>query len=396
MTKHQIEHDELSDAAINTLMQLGLAEGLPRVAEMLLNAAMLLQRSEHIGAGPYERKEQRNGYANGFKPRGFNSSIGTLDLRVPQTRGGDEPFRPSLLESGSRTDRALKAAIAEMYLMGVSTRKVSAVMEKLCGLEVTSTQVSRLTAELDTAFEQWRKRPLPPMAFLILDATYLKVRHDGAVRDCAALIAIGIRRDDGKRMILGVSTALSEAETHWRSFLQSLRERGIGIPDLVTSDAHEGLRAALRATLNATPWQRCQFHLQQNAQAHVPKVSMRKEVAAEIRRIFNADSLAEAEQRMQLLIRKYEKSAPSLAQWIEQAVPEALTVFSLPEHLRKRLRTSNMCETLNTQIKRRTRVAALFPNADSALRLVTAVLMDISEEWETGKTYLSVAKSTIQ
>jgi putative transposase len=393
MTKHHSRHDELTEGAINTLLQLGLAEGLPRVAEMILNAAMLLERSSHIGAGPYERKTDRNGYANGFKPRSFNSSLGHLDLRVPQTRGGEESFRPSLLDSGSRTDRALKAAIAEMYLMGVSTRKVTAVMEKLCGLQVTSTQVSRLTAELDETFEKWRQRPLPPVAFLLLDATYLKVRQDGAVRDCAILLAVGIRRDDGRRMVLGVSAALSEAETHWRDFIQSLRERGIGIPDLVTSDAHEGLRAALRATLNATPWQRCQFHLQQNAQAHVPKVAMRKEVAADIRGIFQADKPSEAQERFQNTINKYTGNAPEMAAWMENAIPEALTVFTLPEHLRKRLRTSNMCETLNTQIKRRTKIASLFPNTDSALRLVTAVLMDISEDWETGKVYLNINKN---
>jgi putative transposase len=389
MTKHQVQHDELTDGAINTLLQFGLADGLPRVAEMLLNAAMILERTAHIGAAPHQRSQDRNGYANGFKPRTYHSAIGKLDLRIPQTRDSDEPFRPSLLESGSRTDKALKAAIAEIYLGGTSTRKVSAVMEKLCGLEVTSTQVSRLTKELDETFQQWRERSLPEIQYLILDATYLKVRYNGAVRDCAVLIAIGVRRDDGRRMVLGVSTALSEAETHWRAFLMSLRERGIGLPDLVTSDAHEGLRAALRSALNATPWQRCQFHLQQNAQAHVPKVSMRAEVAADIRRIFNADSSAEARQRLEEVVRKYEKDAPKLARWLEEAVPEALTVFTLPAHVRKRLRTSNMAETLNTQIKRRTRVAALFPNEASALRLVTAVLMDISEEWETGKVYLN-------
>ena len=178
-----------------------------------------------------------------------------------------EPFRKSLLESGSRTDRSLKAAIAEMYLQGVSTRRVSKVLEELCGLDITSTQVSRLTADLDTEFTLWRNRPLPEIAHLILDATYIKVRLNGSVRDCAALIAIGVRRNDSKRMILGVSCSLSETEPHWRDFIYSLKQRGIGIPDSVTSDAHEGLKAALRATLNASPWQRCQFHLQQNAQA---------------------------------------------------------------------------------------------------------------------------------
>ena len=174
MTRHH-EHDRLTTEAINLLLESGLAEGLPRVAEMLLNAAMRFERSAHLGAGPYERSAERSGYANGLKDRQLATSLGALSLRVPQVRGCAEPYRPSLFEQGSRVDRSLKAAIAEMYLQGVSTRRVSAVMEKLCGLEVTSTQVSRLTAELDETFEQWRTRPLPEIAHLFVDATYISL-----------------------------------------------------------------------------------------------------------------------------------------------------------------------------------------------------------------------------
>lgn len=391
MTRHH-KHDSLTEDSINLLIEHGLAEGLPRIAELLLNAAMILERSAHIGARPFERSDERTGYANGMKGRTFHSSLGPLSLRVPQTRGCEEPYKPSMLESGSRVDRALKVAVAEMYLQGVSTRRVTKVMEQLCGLEVSSTQVSRLTAQLDETFTQWRERPLPEIAHLIVDATYIKVRIDGSVRDCAVLTAIGVRREDGKRMILGVSAALSEAEPHWRSFLVSLKERGIGIPDSLTSDAHEGLKAALKTVFNASPWQRCQYHLQQNAQAYVPKVDMRESVAADIRTIFNADSLALAEERLRVLTQKYSKNAPQLSVWMENAIPEGLTIFGLPEHKRKRLRTSNMSENLNEQIKRRTKVAGLFPNTNSILRLVTAILMEISEEWETGKAYLSIKK----
>ena len=391
MTRHH-RHDTLTEDSINILIEHGLADGLPRIAEMLLNAAMIIERSAHLGAAPFERSDERTGYANGLKDRTFHSSLGALNLRVPQTRGCEEPYKPSMLESGSRVDRALKAAVAEMYLQGVSTRRVTKVMEQLCGLEVSSTRVSRLTAELDETFTQWRERPLPEIAHLIVDATYIKVRIDGSVRDCAVLTAIGVRREDGKRMIPGVSAQLSEAEPHWRSFLVSLKERGIGIPDSLTSDAHEGLRAALKAVFNASPWQRCQYHLQQNAQAYVPKVDMRESVAADIRTVFNADSLALAEERLRVLVEKYAKSAPQLSVWMETALPEGLTVFSLPEHKRKRLRTSNMSESINTQIKRRTKVAGLFPNTNSILRLVTAILMEISEEWETGKAYINTKK----
>lgn len=391
MTRHHQDTTDPKDP-INLLLEHGLSEGLPQIAEMLMNAAMLIERSAHLRAGLYERSEERNGYANGLKDRTFQSSVGPLALRVPQSRGSDEPYRPSMLESGSRSDRSLKVAIAEMYLQGVSTRRVTKVMEKMCGLSVSSTQVSKLTAELDETFELWRNRPLPEIAHMIIDATYIKVRIGGSVRDCAVFTAIGVRRDNGKRIVLGVSAALSEAEIHWRDFLTSLKERGIGIPDSITSDAHEGIRAALKAVFNATPWQRCQFHLQQNAQAYVPKVDMRETVAADIRSVFNAESLAHAEAKLDTLVEKYSKSAPDLSRWMQTAIPEGLQVFSLPEHKRKRLRTSNACETLNTQIKRRTRVAGLFPNTDSILRLVTAILMEVSEEWETGKAYLSNKK----
>lgn len=390
------EHPQITDLndLINLLLQGGLGDGLPRIAEILMNAAMLVERTKHLGAGPYERVEARNGHANGFKPRTFHTSMGGLELAAPQVRGSDTPFRTSLLEKGSRSDRALKAAIASMYLQGVSTRRVTTVMGELCGFEVSSTQVSNLTAELDAEFTKWRDRPLPEIAHLFIDATYYKVRIDGIVRDCATLIAIGIRRDNGKRLILGVSCALSEAEVHWRGFLASLKERGIGIPDSVTSDAHEGLRAALRATLNSSPWQRCQFHLQQNAQAYVPTKELKLKVAADIRRIFNADDRAHAEAKLADFVKAYAKSAPRLSTWAEQNIPEGLAVFSFPEASRKRLRTSNMCETLNSQIKRRTRVVGLFPNDASLLRLVTGVLMEISEEWETGKVYLQPETKT--
>lgn len=388
MTGHT--DDTLTRDSINLLLENGLADGLPRIAELLMNAAMIIERSSHLQAGPHERTEQRNGHANGFKPRGLATSLGKLGLQVPQVRDSTSPFKTSLLESGSRVDRALKAAIAEMYLQGVSTRRVTKVVEELCGTQISSTQVSRLTSELDVEFEKWRNRPLEPIAFLILDATYVKVRLDGAVRDCAILTAIGVRRSDGKRVVLGVSCALSEAEAHWRKFLKSLKERGVGIPDLVTSDAHEGLKAALRATLNASPWQRCQFHLQQNAQAYVPRLEYRAKVAADIRSVFNAPDLAHAQLRLEEIVAKWREKSVKLADWMEANLPEGFSVFTLPEHQRRRLRTSNMAERIHREIKRRTKVAGLFPNEASVLRLVTAIHIETSEDWETGRAYLTI------
>ena len=388
MTGHT--DDILTRDSINLLLENGLADGLPRIAELLMNAAMIIERSSHLQAGPHERTEQRNGHANGFKPRGLATSLGKLGLQVPQVRDSTSPFKTSLLESGSRVDRALKAAIAEMYLQGVSTRRVTKVVEELCGTQISSTQVSRLTSELDVEFEKWRNRPLEPVAFLILDATYVKVRMDGAVRDCAILTAIGVRRSDGKRVVLGVSCALSEAEAHWRKFLKTLKERGIGIPDLVTSDAHEGLKAALRATLNASPWQRCQFHLQQNAHAYVPRLEYRAKVAADIRSVFHAPDLAHAQLRLEEIVTKWRERSVKLADWMEANLPEGFSVFALPEHQRRRLRTSNMAERIHRDIKRRTKVAGLFPNEASVLRLVTAIHIETSEDWETGRAYLTI------
>ncbi len=247
----------------------------------------------------------------------------------------------------------------------------------------------------DAEFEKWRTRPLPPIAYRTLDATYYKVRIDGVVRVCTPLTAHGIRRDDGKRIILGViilgvSCALSEAKVHWRVFLNGLKQRGIGIPDLVTSDAHGCLKAALKAALNGTPWQRCQFHLQQNTQEYVTKQHLKSKVAADIRVIFNADDRAHADQRLKDFVKTYSESQPRLAAWTEENLPEGFAVFAFPEAHRKRLRTFNACENVNGQIKKRTRVVGLFPSEDSILRLVTGVLIEISETREPGKAYLSL------
>jgi transposase-like protein len=278
-----------------------------------------------------------------------------------------------------------------MYVQGVSTRKVSAILEKMCGLKVSSTQVSNAAKQLDEELEKWRARPLGSIPFLQLDARYEKVRQDGVVRSCAVLIATGIM-DDGKRTVLGVSVSLSEAEVHWREFLLSLKSRGMHGVRLITSDDHTGLKAALNSVYPSIPWQRCQVHLQRNATAYVPKVAMREEVARDIRTIFNAPDKAEAERFLEIAVEKYSKTASKLSGWLEQNIPEGLTVFSLPENQRKRLRSTNMVERLNREIKRRTRVAGLFPNEASLLRLVTAILVETSEEWETGKRYLSVTK----
>jgi len=383
-------------SAMRSLVELAIEHGTEAMAAAfttLMNHAMQIEREQVLKAESHQRTADRQGYANGFKPKTMNTRVGQLELRVPQTRGyrdeNGRPFYPKALDRGVRSERAMILVMAEMYVQGVSTRKVTAVVEELCGLEVTSTQVSRAAAELDEQLDAWRNRPIGEITYLVLDARYEKIRHDGAVRPCALLTAIGIGTD-GKRSVLGCSVQLSEAETHWRKFLEGLLKRGMHGVKLVVSDDHAGLKAARQAVMTGVPWQRCQFHTIQNAMKHVPKVAMRPEVARDLRRVFDADEPAEAERRLKEVVARHQKTAPQLAAWLEHAIPEALTVLTIPAAHRRRLRTTNSLERLNREIKRRTRVATLFPNEASLLRLASAVLSEISDDWETERAYLNM------
>lgn len=364
--------------------------GMPKAFELLLNEAMLIERSKHLGAEPYERSLQRQGYANGFKDKVIKSRIGELRLQVPQVR--ESNFYPTALEKGMRSEKALKLALAEMYVHGVSTRKVKEVVEALCGSEVSSTEVSRCNKLLDEELEKWRNRPLGQYPFVFLDARYEKVRQSGQVLDAAILVAIGINKQ-GKREVLGVSAKLSEQEAHWRAFLEDLQKRGLTGIELFISDAHAGLKAARKCVFPSIPWQRCQFHLQQNAQSYVPQRAMKSEVAFDIRAIFNAPNLAEAERLKGLAINKYEKIAPNLANWIEDNLAEGFTVFNFSSEYWRRIRTSNIVERVNREIARRTKIANIFPNEASCERLISAILMEISEEWQSGVVYLAINQS---
>src|SRR3954469_14217139 len=325
-------------------------DGLASAVTVLLNEVMKVERAHALGAAPYQRSEDRKGHANGFKPRTINTRIGALTVAVPQAR--DIEFYPSALERGIRSERALKLAVAEMYVQGVSTRKVAAITEKLCGLEVTSSQVSRAAAALDEELEKWRSRPIGETPYLVLDARYEKVRHGGQVRSCAVLVAIGID-PGGKRSVLGGSVSLSEAEVHWRDFLAGLQARGLHGVELVVSDAHAGLKPALDARLTGVPWQRCQFHLIKNALAFVPKPEMQAEVVADLRAVFDAPDRPEAERQLGLAVEKYRATAPKLAEWLEQNIPRGPTAFATPASHRRRPRTIDMLERLDEELKRR-------------------------------------------
>jgi putative transposase len=385
-------NDTTEDNPMSQIMEIIIAHGLggmDQAMTILINEAMKIERAQALKASAYERTSERMGYANGFKPKTVKSRLGSLALQVPQVRGEVE-FYPSSLEKGERSERALKLAMAEMYIKGVSTRKVSGVLEKLCGLGFSSSDVSRASALLDSELDLWRNRDLGEVPYLMLDARYEKVRTNGSVVSCAVLVATGVLTD-GKRSVLGVAVSMSEAEVHWRQFLLDLKKRGMHGVKLVTSDDHSGLRAALQSSMAGVPWQRCQVHLQRNATAYVPKVEMRETVAKDIKSIFNAPDREEADRLLAKTVAKYAKTATRLSVWMEENLPEGLTVFAMPEKHRRRLRTTNMVERQNREIKRRTRVSGLFPNEASLLRLVSAILMEVSEEWESAdKAYLKL------
>jgi putative transposase len=385
----------LPNDLLKQLTEHGL-DSLPDMIRILVNEAMRIERQSYLGAGPYERTPERRGHANGFKTKKVRTRMGEIAFDVPQVREGG--FYPGALEKGLRSERALTLTLAEMYVQGVSTRKVAAITERLCGTSVSSTQVSRAAVLLDEVLEAGRKRPLGEVIYLYLDARYTtpavlarceKVRMDGRIHDAAVLIASGVG-NTGKRQILGLSVSLSEAEVHWRAFLKDLVARGMQGVRLVISDDHAGLENARRAVLGGIPWQRCQFHLQQNAGQYVSRKSMRKEAAEDIRTIFNAPDQATAEAYLARAVAKYARTASKLSAWMEENIPEGLTVFSFPKKHRHRLRTTNGLERVSQEIKRRTRVVRIFPNEAACLRLVSAILMEISEEWETGKVYLTI------
>jgi putative transposase len=373
-----------NDTMIAQVMEQLIAEGPQAMAQVmtaLMNAAMRLEREQFLGAGHYERSSGRRGYANGTKLKKIDTPVGTLALDIPKTAGAQKPFFPQSLERGRRSCRAVMLAAAEMYVKGVSTRAVEKVLAEF-GIEgLSSTQVSRAAALLDADLEAWRNRPLGRLRYLFLDARYEKTREHGVADDCAVLTAIGID-PAGKRRVLGVSVAFSEAEVHWRAFLESLVARGLQGVEFITSDDHPGLKAARQAVLPGARWQRCQFHLAQNAIHHAPNQAIRKVIGEELRAVWDAPSLASAQEELKRLAGKYRALAPKLAAWLEDNVPEGLAVFKLPREHWRPMRTSNPIErSIQQELKRRTRKIRVFPNEASLVRLVSAILVEIDEQW---------------
>ncbi|MFG6621362.1 IS256 family transposase [Sulfitobacter sp. 1A05707] len=385
--------DERQDTTVEALMEHLIEHGpndMTTVFARAFELAMQIERERFLGAGRYERTPGRQGYANGYKPKRIDTPAGTVSVRVPKTADHDgQPFYPQSLERGRRSVRAVMLAVAEMYVKGVSTREAEAVMREFGIESLSSSQVSRAAKLLDDELAAWRNRPLGEIKYLILDARYEKMRHGGIVRDAAVLSAIRVGPDE-RRRVLGVSVALSEAEVHWRAFLESLQARGLRGVQYIVSDDHAGLRAARRAVFGGATWQRCQIHLAQNAIHHAPNLAVRKRIGAELREIWNAASLAKAETSLAELVTEYRDTAPKLAAWLEENVPEGLTFFTLPKHHRRRMRTSNPMErSVQQELKRRTVKVRVFPNEPALERLVSAVLVEIDDKWAAGtKAYI--------
>jgi transposase-like protein len=362
---------------------------LKEIVERVLQELLETQMTEHIGAAPYERSEYRKGQRNGYKPRTLRTRVGTLNLLVPQDREGT--FSTRLFARYQRNEKALCLALMEMYVEGVSTRKVKDITEELCGASFSKSTVSSLAAGLDTELEGWRSRRLEAAAYpyLFVDARYEKVRVDKRVVSQGVLIASAVR-DDGLREIVGVEVADTESEATYQELFRSLKDRGLTGVELVVSDDHEGLKAAISRHFQGASHQRCQVHYTRNLLGMV-SLARRKELASDLRAIFVSPDREQAMDIASSVAQKWrEQGNEKVAGHLEERVEECLSCLEFPESHRRRIRTTNGLERLNQEIKRRTRVVRIFPNRESCLRLVSAMSMESSEEWITGRRYLDM------
>jgi transposase-like protein len=362
---------------------------LKEIVQKALQRILEAEMSAHIGAVPYERSENRKGHRNGYKPRTLKTRVGTLDLLVPQDREGT--FSTQLFARYQRNEKALVLALMEMYVEGISTRKVKEVTEELCGTSFSKSLVSRLAGDLDSELERWRKRPLEAESYPypFVDARYEKVRVDGRVVSEGVLIVTAIRREDGLREILAVEVADTESEATYQELFRSLKARGLCGVQLVTSDDHPGLEAAIARHFQGASWQRCQVHYARNLPRLVA-FSKREELAEGLRGVFAATDRETALRLADELADQWRKSHEKVAEHLEEHIEECLSCLYFPESHRRRIRTTNGLERFNQEIKRRTRVVRIFPNREACLRLVTALLVEQSEEWVTGRRYLNM------
>jgi putative transposase len=354
-------------------------DGLARLVESVLNQILEAQVSEALGAERHERSEQRQGYRNGYRARTLFTRVGPVTLQVPQTRNGE--FSTEIFQRYQRSEQAFVLALMEMVVNGVSTRKVSAITEELCGASFSKSTVSTLCAGLDARVRAFNERRLEgDYPFVLVDALFIKSREEDRVVSRAALVVSGIR-GDGHREILGVRMGDTESFATWEDMFRWLKGRGLKGVMFVVSDSHGGLTEAIARHFQGATWQRCQVHLMRNLLGHSSS-RYRAAVAAYAKRVFQAPDRKEAERHLAAFVERFEKTAPKAVQCLEEGFEDALAVLALPEKYRKRLRSTNMQERLNEEIRRRERVIRIFPNDESALRLIGALLAEQNEAWQ--------------
>ena len=377
---------KLAVAAAKELIK-GHADGLREIVRAVLQEILEAEMTDALGAATSERSAGRLGYRAGYYGRTLITRVGKLELRVPQDRDGR--FSTELLERYQRSEQALVATLAEMYVPGVSTRKVKAVTEELCGHAFSASAISAINRRLDASLAAFAQRRLEePLAYLIVDARYEKVREAGVVRSQAVFVAVGIDRD-GRRQILAVELANRESRSSWKDFLLALRQRGLYGIELVVADDHAGLRAAIREVIPEAASQRCSVHFLRNALDHLPRKAD-DDCLQELRWIYDRRELAEARADLAAWLKKGGPRYERLTSWVEENIEETFTYYRLPRQHHEHMKSTNMLERLNEEIKRRTRVVRIFPNGESCLRLVRALAVETHENWLEANRHLNM------
>jgi transposase-like protein len=355
-------------------------EAFGKLMKALLDQVLMAESKEQLGAGEYERSDQRMDYRNGTRERSMGLRIGKITLAVPRHR--NVPFKTALFETYQRNEQALISAMMEMVVQGVSTRKISKVTEELCGMSFSKSMVSEICKEMDVALTDFRERRLDKKyPFVLVDAMYIKVRQDGKVRSRGILWAMGINLQ-GRKELLGIKLCEEETKESWISFFHSLKARGLANVDVITSDAHSGLVPAIKECFEGSTWQRCQFHFHRNILDKAPK-KYQMAIAEQVREMFETSSIEAARRMRDEIIKEYEDVAKSAMTVLDDGFEDAMAVMALPSKYRKVLRTTNLVERENKEIRRREKVISIFPNEESAVRLITAVLMDRHETWQS-------------
>lgn len=363
------------------------ADFLRTMVQALVQEILEAEMEETLQAGKGERTEGRLGYRSGSYPRSLITRVGKLELRVPQDRQGR--FSTEIFERYQRSEKALVSALAEMYIQGVSTRKVKAITEELCGHAFSASTVSRINKKLDQELEEFSRRQLEgEYPYLVLDARYEKVRVDGVIRSQAVLVAIGINWE-GRREVLGVELANRESRNSWRDFLMGLKKRGLRGVELAITDDHAGLKKAVAEILPEAAWQRCYVHFLRNALDYLPRKAD-NDCLMELRWVYDRRNLEEVRSDLKAWIKKWQKRYPKLCDWVEESIEETLTFYRWPLAHHKHLKSTNMLERINQELKRRTCVIRIFPNAASCLRLIRALTVEIHEDWIEQHRYLNM------